>query len=177
MDTTLNNMVMKKPDPSAEEVAAKQLVRLARGQILSLTGPERQLNRFTKCVLDTVLNMEMTEHLGYEKNRVPPGRELTNVRNGTRAKSVLTGASGTVDLKVPRDRASTFEPVIVRKRQGRLVEVDEAPLPLYAPGCWGSRRSLRELDGVACGNARSQLLQSGRSLAHTKRGPPGGGRN
>lgn len=135
MTTTLNDMPAKKtPEPSAEEIAAKELVRLAKEQGLSLTGPGGLLKQFTKSVLETALNEEMTEHLGHEKNRVPQGRESTNVRNGTRPKSVLTGASGTVDLQVPRDRDGTFEPVIVKKRQRRLGEVDEIVLSLYARG-------------------------------------------
>jgi len=85
-------------------------------------------------VLETALNEEMTEHLGHEKNRVPPGRESSNVRNGTRAKTVLTHATGAVELEVPRNRDGTFEPVIVRKRQRRLGEVDEVVLSLYARG-------------------------------------------
>ena len=71
------------------------------------------------------MNEEMTDHLGHEKNRVPEGRESTNVRNGTRPKTVLTHATGQVDLEVPRDRDGTFEPVIVKKRQRRLGEVEE----------------------------------------------------
>ena len=133
MTTTLNSM-SKKPDPSAEEVTAKELVRLAWQQGLSLTGPDGLLKQFTKNVLETALNEEMTEHLGHEKNRAAAGRESANVRNGTRPKTVLTGASGTVDLEVPRDRDGTFEPVIVKKRQRRLGEVDEIVLSLYARG-------------------------------------------
>jgi transposase-like protein len=57
-----------------------------------------------------------------------------NVRNGTRAKTVLTEASGHVEIDVPRDRAGTFEPQIVRKRQRRLSGVDEIVLSLYAKG-------------------------------------------
>jgi len=135
MDTTLNDMATKKtPEPSAEETAAKELVRLAKAQGLSLTGPGGLLKQFTKTVLETALNEEMTEHLGHEKNRASAERESTNVRNGTRPKTVLTGASGTVDLEVPRDRDGTFEPVIVQKRQRRLGEVDEIVLSLYARG-------------------------------------------
>jgi putative transposase len=85
-------------------------------------------------VLETALNEEMTEHLGHEKNRAPGERDSTNVRNGTRPKTVLTHATGKVDLEVPRDRDGTFEPVIVRKRQRRLGEVDEVVLSLYARG-------------------------------------------
>ncbi len=85
MTTTLSDMTAKKkPEPSAEEIAAKELVRLAKEQGLSLTGPDGLLERFTKNVLETALNEEMTEHLGHEKNRVAEGRESTNVRNGTR---------------------------------------------------------------------------------------------
>jgi transposase-like protein len=124
----------KKPEPSAEELAARELVRLAKEQGLSLTGPDGLLKQFTKNVLETALNEEMTEHLGHEKNRADPGRETTNVRNGTRPKTVLTSATGKVDLDVPRDRDGTFEPVIVPKRQRRLGDVDEVVLSLYARG-------------------------------------------
>lgn len=135
MTTTLSDMsAKKKPEPSAEEIAAKELVRLAKEQGLSLTGPGGLLKQFTKNVLETALNEEMTEHLGHEKNRVAEGRDSTNVRNRARPKTVLTGASGPVELEVPRDRDGTFEPVIVKKRQRRLGEVDEIVLSLYARG-------------------------------------------
>jgi transposase-like protein len=124
----------KKPEPSAEEVAARELVRLAKEQGLSLTGPDGLLKQFTKSVLETALNEEMTEHLGHQKNRAVEGRESTNIRNGTRPKTVLTHATGDVELDVPRDRDGTFEPVIVKKRQRRLNEVDEIVLSLYARG-------------------------------------------
>ncbi len=135
MTTTLSDMTAKKrPDPTAEEVAARELVRLAQEQGLSLTGPDGLLKQFTKTVLETALNEEMTAHLGHEKNRAPGERDSANVRNGTRTKTVLTHATGQVQLEVPRDREGTFEPVIVRKRQRRLGEVDEVVLSLYARG-------------------------------------------
>ncbi len=135
MSTTLNDMpTKKKPEPSAEEIAARELVRVAKEAGLSLTGPAGLLKQFTKNVLETALNEEMTEHLGHEKNRAPQGRESGNVRNGTRPKTVLTHATGQVQLEVPRDQNNTFEPVIVAKRQRRLSEVDEIVLSLYARG-------------------------------------------
>jgi len=82
--TTLNDMTAKKKsEPSAEEIAARELVRVAKEQGLSLTGPDGLLKQFTKWVLETALNEEMTEHLGHEKNRAPVAPEATNVRNGT----------------------------------------------------------------------------------------------
>jgi len=113
--------------------AARELVRQAREQGLSLTGPDGLLKQMTKTVLETALNEELTEHLGYGKND-PVGSPDGNVRNGTRAKTVLTEANGHVQIEVPRDRAGTFEPQIVKKRQRRLSGVDEMVLSLYAKG-------------------------------------------
>ena len=84
-------------------------------------------------MLETALNEEITEHLGHERH-APAGSETGNVRNGTRAKTVLTEATGKVQIDVPRDRAGTFEPQIVKKRQRRLTGVDEIVLSLYAKG-------------------------------------------
>ena len=134
MTATLSDVTKKKrPEPTAEELAAKELVRRAREQGLSLTGPDGLLKQLTKTVLETALNEEMTEHLGHEKHG-RPDPETGNVRNGTRAKTVLTEATGQVQIEVPRDRAGTFEPQIVSKRQRRLTGVDEIVLSLYAKG-------------------------------------------
>jgi len=71
--------------------------------------------------------------LGHEKHRAPEGGAI-NIRNGTRPKTVLTDAAGQVEIEVPRDRAGTFEPVIVKKRQRRLTDVDAIAISLYAKG-------------------------------------------
>jgi putative transposase len=133
MTATLNGVTKKKTDESAEQLAAIELVRQAREQGLSLTGPDGLLKQLTKAVLETALNEEMTEHLGYEKHD-PAGAGSGNIRNGSRGKSVLTESTGQVEIDVPRDRAGTFEPQIVRKRQRRLNGVDEVVLSLYAKG-------------------------------------------
>ena len=119
MTATLDDVTKKKPEPSAEQLAAIELVRLAKEQGLSLTGPDGLLKQLTKTVLETALDEEMTEHLGYEKHD-PAGAGTGNIRNGTRPKTVLTDATGQVEIEVPRDRAGTFEPQIVQKRQRRL---------------------------------------------------------
>ncbi|MDX3193948.1 IS256 family transposase [Streptomyces sp. MN03-5084-2B] len=110
------------------------MVAEAKARGLALTGPDGLLKLFTKNVLETALNEEMTEHLGHEKNQADPDRESTNVRNGARPKTVVSDAAGEVQIEVPRDRESTFEPQIVKKRQRRLTEVDEIVLSLYAKG-------------------------------------------
>jgi putative transposase len=131
MTATLDDVTKKKARP--ELSAEQQLVARAREQGVSLTGPDGLLKQLTKTVLETALNQELTEHLGHEKHGSPePGSG--NVRNGTRSKTVLTEASGEVGIEVPRDRAGTSGPQIVRKRQRRLTGVDEMVLSLYAKG-------------------------------------------
>lgn len=132
--TTLDDVTKKKSaELSAEQQAAVELVRLAQEQGLSLTGPDGLLKQLTKSVIESALNEEMTEHLGYEKHD-PAGAGSGNIRNGTRSKTVLTDTTGAVELDVPRDRGGTFEPQIVKKRQRRLSGVDEVVLSLYAKG-------------------------------------------
>ena len=135
MTATLETVAKKKdrPEPSAEQAAAEELVRRAREQGMSLTGPDGLLKQLTKVVLETALDQELTGHLGHEKNS-PAGNEAGNVRNGTRPKTVLTESTGEVGIEVPRDRDGTFEPQIVKKRQRRLNGVDEIVLSLYAKG-------------------------------------------
>jgi putative transposase len=119
---------------SPEQAAAAAMVAEAKARGLALTGPDGLLKLFTKTVLETALNEEMTEHIGHEKNQAESDRESTNVRNGTRSKTVVSDAAGEVEINVPRDRESTFEPQIVKKRQRRLTNVDEIVLSLYAKG-------------------------------------------
>ena len=133
MTETLETVTKKKPEPTAEQVAAEELVRRAREQGLSLTGPDGLLKQLTKVVIETALDQELTEHLGHEKN-TPAGNQTGNVRNGARPKTVLTEGTGQVGIQVPRDRDGTFEPQIVKKRQRRLNGVDEIVLSLYAKG-------------------------------------------
>ena len=111
----------------------RELVKAARSRGEDLTGPEGLLKTITATVLEAALEEEMTEHLGHEKHRAPSGG-AGNIRNGTRPKTVLTDAAGEVTIEVPRDRAGTFAPVIVKKRQRRLSDVDAIAISLYAKG-------------------------------------------
>ena len=116
-----------------ERAAVRELVKAARARGDDLTGPEGLLKAITKTVLESALEEEMSEHVGYDKHAVQ-GRNGGNSRNGTRSKTVLTEAAGEVEVQVPRDRAGTFEPVVVRKRQRRLSDVDAVAISLYAKG-------------------------------------------
>jgi putative transposase len=123
------------PSPEAATVEQKlidQLVEQARSKGLQLTGEGGLLQQLTKTVLESALEGEITDHLGYGKHD-PAGKDGGNSRNGTRSKTVLTDI-GPVEIDVPRDREGSFEPAIVKKRQRRLTGVDEMVLSLSAKG-------------------------------------------
>ena len=117
---------------AADEQLLKELTERARRDGLQLTGQGGLLGRLTKMVVEGALEGEMDDHLGYSKND-PAGRNGGNSRNGHRAKTVLTEA-GPVEISVPRDRESGFEPRIVAKRQRRLNGLEEMVISLSAKG-------------------------------------------
>ena len=110
----------------------RELAERARSEGLQLTGEGGLLSRLTKIVVEGALEGEMDDHLGYEKHD-PAGRNGGNSRNGYRAKNVITEA-GPVELSVPRDRDSSFEPKIVAKRQRRLTGIEDLVISLSAKG-------------------------------------------
>jgi len=105
-----------------------------------LLGEEGIIQELTKRLLERALEGEMTDHLGYGKH-APEGKGTGNSRNGHGDKTV-TGKSGKMKLKVPRDRRSEFEPRIVGKRQKRFDGFDDRIISLYARGM-----TVREIQG------------------------------
>jgi putative transposase len=105
-----------------------------------ILGKDGLLKGLTKRLVERALEGELTSHLGYEKHAAE-GRKTGNSRNGTTAKSVLTGA-GELEIEVPRDRNSEFEPQLVKKGQRRLSGFDDKVIALYARGL-----TTREIQG------------------------------
>ncbi|GAA5117239.1 hypothetical protein GCM10025762_32780 [Haloechinothrix salitolerans] len=114
-----------------QELAA-ELVAKARQEGVELTGPNGLLTGLTKQVLESALEAELADHLGYDKHD-PAGDNSGNSRNGTRTKTVTTDI-GPVEIEVPRDRNGSFDPQTVRKRQRRLQGINEMVLSLTARG-------------------------------------------
>ena len=117
---------------AADEQLLRELTERARAGGLKLTGEGGLLGKLTKMVVEGALEGEMDGHLGYSRHD-PAGRDGGNSRNGHRAKTVITEA-GPVEISVPRDRDSSFEPKIVAKRQRRLTGVEEMVVSLSAKG-------------------------------------------
>ena len=117
---------------AVDEQLIAQLAGRARAGGLQLAGEGGLLAQLTKRLVESALEGELTDHLGYDKHDAD-GRDGRNSRNGRRSKTVLTEV-GPVEIDVPRDRDATFEPKIVAKRQRRLSGVDELVISLSAKG-------------------------------------------
>ena len=97
-----------------------------------LFGKDGLLKQLSKQLMERLLEMEMTNHLGYMKHAAE-GKNSGNSRNGKTKKTVKTG-NGEIEIVVPRDRQSEFQPVLVEKRQSHLKGLDDQVLSLYARG-------------------------------------------
>jgi putative transposase len=116
-----------------------------------IVGPGGLLAQLTQRLVERALEVELTDHVGYERHQEPPGG-TGNTRNGRTPKTLST-EHGPVQINTPRDRDGSFEPKLVRKRQRRFEGFDERILALYSRGM--STRDieahLRELYGVSVG--------------------------
>jgi hypothetical protein len=111
---------------------AQELIEKARAEGVSLVGEGGLLQQVTRTVLQSALEAEMADHLGYVRGEAPPPG-VGNQRNGSSAKTVRTEV-GDVALRVPRDRRGSFDPQIVPKHARRIEGFDEAIISLYAKG-------------------------------------------
>jgi putative transposase len=114
------------------------------------------LNQLTKNVFGTVLEAELTEHLGHVRGQTPIAE---NMRSGTKSKTVLTVLTvlteiGSVEIEVPWDRNGSFEPVIASQRKRCLDGIDEIVLSLIACGL-----TMGEIAAPCRGGLRGEDLQ------------------
>ena len=114
-------------------------------------GKNGLVQRLVKDVLENILEAEMDEHLGRDKyqrqNDIEPSER--NYRNGYSQKN-LRSSFGTVDLDIPRDRKSEFEPQIVKKYETVCNELDKKIISLYAKGMTTSdiQAEIEDLYGI-----------------------------
>jgi putative transposase len=97
-----------------------------------IVGPGGLLSQLTKRLVERALEVELTDHVGYERHQEPPGGSA-NTRNGSTPKTLIT-EHGQVGIDAPRDRDGSFSPKIVRKRQRRFEGFDDKILALYSRG-------------------------------------------
>ena len=145
LDRVPDEIRRKLPDDVVDELLAG-----ARSEE-EIVGPGGLLSQLTSRLVERALEVELTDHLGYECRQEPPGG-VGNTRNG-RTRKTLSTEHGPVEINTPRDRDGSFDPKLVRKRQRRFEGLDEKILALYSRGL--STRDieahLRELYGVNVG--------------------------
>jgi putative transposase len=134
---------------ASDEAVDRMIADAQQAGIPLLDGPDGLISQLTAKVIERALGAEMDDHLGYVKGD-PAGNGSGNSRNGFSRKTVTTSA-GPVQVSVPRDRNSSFEPQIVRKGQRRVGQVDDMILSLYARGMTTRdiQAHLAEVYGVA----------------------------
>jgi len=110
-----------------------QLVALISEECTSPGDVTAKLKELFAGTLEKMLEAEMDEHLGYEKNSVA-GNNSGNSRNGYYAPKTIKSEWGETEISVPRDRNGTFEPKAIGKRQTRTDEVEKRVLAMYAKG-------------------------------------------
>jgi putative transposase len=111
-------------------------------------GDDGLLQQLTKAVVERALQGELTHHLGYEKHD-PVGNNSGNSRNGKSSKRIKS-KRGQLEIEVPRDRNSSFEPQLIRKGQTRFDGFDNKIISMYARGmtCREIQAHLKEIYGV-----------------------------
>ncbi|HHN8279447.1 TPA: IS256 family transposase [Morganella morganii] len=112
----------------------KNIIKALASELAKNIKNEKDLGEFSallkKFTIETALNAELSEHLGYEKNQ----SALTdNARNGFSQKTLRT-ENGSLLIDIPRDRQSSFEPQLIKKHQTRMTHMDDQILSLYAKG-------------------------------------------
>ena len=120
----------------------KELIEQLTGGATPMTAD--QINATTmalkKALIERALGAELSHHLGYPPGSARP-EEAANLRNGTSAKTVLT-EDGPLRIEVPRDRAGSFEPILIPKHERRFTGFDDKIVAMYARGM-----TVREIQG------------------------------
>ncbi len=113
-----------------------------------LVGKQGIFTKLLQKTIQTALNAELTNHLGYEKHSKA---KQENNRNG-HSKKTLKSTHGSFTINTPRDRKSTFDPKIVTKNQTRFEGLDKQIIALYAKGLSNTQiqDQLKEIYGVDC---------------------------
>ncbi|HET6948741.1 MAG TPA: IS256 family transposase [Acidimicrobiales bacterium] len=137
---------------SAGQVVSDELIDALMAKVdaegLELLGPDGVLSEITSRVMNRALDVELTDHLGYERGD-PAGRGSGNSRNGTSPKTLLTDA-GEVAIRTPRDRNGSFEPKLVPKGERRIEGFNDLVVGLVARGMTvrDTQAHLEEIYGV-----------------------------
>jgi len=141
----------------AQKALLDELLKDYDGNPNSLLGDDGLANKLIGHLMERALEGEMDDHLGYQKHD-SSGRGSGNSRNG-KSKKTVVGKRGPMEIEVPRDRDSSFEPQLVKKRQTRIDGLDEKIISLYARGM-STREIQAELKSLYGADISAQLVSN-----------------
>ena len=120
--------------PAGRRISNEMIDELLAGASTEeeIAGPGGLLAELTKRLVERAMEVELTDHVGYEPHQEPPGG-AGNTRNGSSPKTLIC-EHGKVGIDAPRDRDGSFDPTIVKKRQRRFQGFDDKILALYSRG-------------------------------------------
>lgn len=113
-----------------EKETLKKLIQ--ENNVVTQDDLKKLLREINKDVIETLLGGEITTHLGYDKHDYS-NKKTDNSRNGFSSKKINT-SSGSVDLKIPRDRKSEFDPIIIKKYEKDITGIEEKVIAMYSRG-------------------------------------------
>lgn len=131
--------LMAKHEKTPEELFAEQFVKQLQPK--TVEDVENGLKSIFGPIFESMLQGELTAHLGYDSNDHQP-KETTNRRNGS-TKKTLKSSVGEIPIKSPRDRDGTFEPVLVPKRKTDISGLEQKVLAMYGKGM--SQRDIADI--------------------------------
>lgn len=131
--------LMAKHEKTPEELFAEQFVKQLQPK--TVEDVENGLKSIFGPIFESMLQGELTAHLGYDANDHQP-KETTNRRNGS-TKKTLKSSVGEIPIKSPRDRDGTFEPVLVPKRKTDISGLEQKVLAMYGKGM--SQRDIADI--------------------------------
>jgi len=134
----------------------KELVELLMADCKNTGDIQTKLKRLFAGTIESMLECEMEEHLGYEKHSAE-GNNSGNSRNGYNHKTIISDY-GESELAVPRDRNGEFEPKVLEKNQTRTNEIEQKIMAMYSKGM--SQRDIEDNLREIYGCEISQMLVS-----------------
>jgi len=148
---------------SVNELIINEAVKqFKEGKIKNSLDVENYLDSLLQPLMQKLLDTELENHLEYKKYKHLKGKKIDNIRNGHCKAKIVKTKYGNITIKTPRDRNSTFNPIIIEKGQTKLTGFEDKCIALYAKGMSlrDIEKTLKEIYGVKIGKDEISKLIS-----------------
>ena len=132
----------KEKEKTLEDKLVEELIKANNGEMVTYSDLSKALNEIRGKLIQKLLDKEFEYHMDYEKGSHEE-KETTNRRNGSSSKKTVRTQEGNFEVTMPRDRDSSFEPIVVPKRKRIIDDIAEHVTLLYAKG--NSVRDIKEI--------------------------------